>query len=68
MPCPNAPQAFVHHPRTTPLQMFCLRFVSLDKWQDPAKFFHRARHVEDPALVRGAVPLLQRTQSRFAVQ
>jgi hypothetical protein len=50
MPCPNAPQAPVRHPRTTPLQTFCLRFVNRDKWHDPAKFVCRARH---------AVPLLK---------
>jgi hypothetical protein len=29
------------------------------EWHDRAKFNRRTRHVEDPALVRGAVPLLK---------
>ncbi len=38
-----------------------------DEWQDPAKFFRRARHVADPAWVRGAVPLLKTVTRRAAV-
>ena len=55
MPCPNAPHAHSHQPRTPRFKCFAVAFAFLyrDKWPDPAKFHRRARH---------AVPLLKKMQ------
>ncbi|MGA9999004.1 MAG: hypothetical protein WBQ04_02715, partial [Candidatus Acidiferrales bacterium] len=45
----------------TALPMFAFEFSMRDKCLDNAKFVRRARHVADPACVRGAVPLLSNT-------
>ena len=44
----------------TALTVFASDFSILTEWHDRAKFVCRARHVEDPAWVRGAVPLLRK--------
>jgi hypothetical protein len=47
-------------------KMFSLEFSPRDEWHDRAKFARRERHAADPALVRGAVPLLKTKQRNRA--
>ena len=68
MPCPNALHVIPSHLTHLRFRCFAVAFElsrrERDKWRDQAKFDRRARHVADPAFLRGAVPLLRKKSKR----